>query len=90
MEYIPYSTATQSETAVSKGVELNCNIKGGGASDAGAVGGGGGLYSTVTQSETAVSKGVELNCNIKGGGASDAGAVGRGALGTYSPKSVVG
>ena len=48
------------------------------------------LYSTVTQSETAVSKGVELNWNIKGGGASNTGAVGRGALATYSPKSVFG
>ena len=37
MEYILYSTVT-TETAVSEGVELNCNIKGGRASDAGAVG----------------------------------------------------
>ena len=48
------------------------------------------LYSKATQSETAVSKEVELNWNIKGGGASKAGAVGRGALATYSPKSVIG
>ena len=41
MEYILYSTVTRSETVVSDGVELNCNIEGGGASDAEAVGKGG-------------------------------------------------
>ena len=41
VEYILYSAVTRSETAVSEGVELNCNIEGDGASDAGAVGRGG-------------------------------------------------
>ena len=40
VEYILYSTVTRSETAVCEGVELNCNIEGGGASDTGAVGRG--------------------------------------------------
>ena len=43
VEYILYSMVTRSETALSEAVELNCNIEGSGASDAGAVGGGGGF-----------------------------------------------
>ena len=48
MEYILYSTVTRSETAVSEGVELNCNIERGGASDAGAVGTGGAVFHSNT------------------------------------------
>ena len=39
--YPVFHSITRSETVVSEGVELNCNIEGGGASDAEAVGKGG-------------------------------------------------